>query len=343
MHKKSSGGIMRVLITGVAGFLGSHLADAFLERGDTVLGIDNLLGGYLENVPNGVEFFREDLSNLDAISNCFSGVDLVIHTACTAYEGLSVFSPALVCENTYQITATALSSAVKNGVKKFIFMSSMARYGSQEVLPFTETLTPNPQDPYGISKYAAELLVANVSKTHGMDYVILVPHNIIGPRQKFDDPYRNVASIMINRILQGKAPIIYGDGNQRRCFSFIQDVVNPIMNACLNDNINGLTINIGPDEEFITINELAQKISLRLNFNQPPIYLPGRPQEVKDANCSADLARRLLDYKTSVNLDDGLLELISWIKLNGPREFSYHLPLEFTNVDTPKTWSEKIM
>ena len=334
---------MRILITGVAGFLGSHLADAFLNRGDTVVGIDNLLGGYIENVPNGVEFYKEDLSNLNVISEYFHGVDLVIHTACTAYEGLSVFSPALVCQNKYQITATALSKKKKNGVKKFVFMSSMARYGTQEVLPFTEDLQPNPQDPYGISKYAAELLVENISKTHGMDYVVLVPHNIIGPRQKFDDPYRNVASIMINRLLQGKAPIIYGDGNQRRCFSFIQDVVHPIITACLNPDINGLTINIGPDEEFITINELARKLSNLFKYSGKPIYLPGRPQEVKDANCSADLARKLLDYQTTVSLDQGLADLASWIESVGSREFNYHLPLEFMRADTPKTWSEKIM
>jgi len=334
---------MRVLITGVAGFLGSHLADAFLNRGDTVVGIDNLLGGYLENVPNGVEFHQKDLSDLSVINDYFLGVDLVIHAACTAYEGLSVFSPALVCQNTYQITAAALSASVKNGVKKFVFMSSMARYGTQETIPFTENLRPNPQDPYGISKYAAELLVENISKTHGMDYVVLVPHNIIGPRQKFDDPYRNVASIMINRLLQGKAPIIYGDGNQRRCFSFIQDVVNPIMTACLNPDINGLTINIGPDEEFITINELAKKLSTILEYSGEPLYFPDRPQEVRDANCSADLARKLLNYQTTVPVDQGLADLASWIKSMGSREFVYHLPLEFIRSNTPKTWSDKIM
>lgn len=105
-------------------------------------------------------------------------------------------------------------------------MSSMARYGSQET-PFTEDMTPMPQDPYGIAKYASEMLVRNVCYTHGMDFVILVPHNIIGPRQKYDDPFRNVVSIMINRALQGKQPIIYGDGNQMRCFSFISDLINP--------------------------------------------------------------------------------------------------------------------
>lgn len=334
---------MKVLITGVAGFLGSHLADAFLERGDEVAGIDNLLGGYMENIPDGVEFFHKDLSDLESISECFSGVDLVVHAACTAYEGLSVFSPALVCQNTFQITATTLSASVKHGVKKFVFMSSMARYGTQKKIPFTEDLIPNPQDPYGISKYAAELLVENISKTHGMDYVVLVPHNIIGPRQKFDDPYRNVASIMINRMLQGKAPIIYGDGMQRRCFSFIQDVVNPIMISCISDNVNGMCINIGPDEEFITINDLAKKISEVLDVYIPPVYLPGRPQEVKDANCSANLARQLLNYETTVSLEQGLLELADWIKDKGAREFSYHLPLEFTNSNTPQTWTQKIM
>jgi UDP-glucose 4-epimerase len=334
---------MRVLITGVAGFLGSHLADAFLKRGDSVVGIDNLLGGYMENVPKGVEFHRIDLSDLDSIEPCFHGVDLVVHAACTAYEGLSVFSPALVSQNTYQITATTLSASVRNGVKKFVFMSSMARYGTQESVPFTEKMTPNPQDPYGISKLAAELLVKNICMTHSVNYVILVPHNIIGPRQKFDDPYRNVASIMINRILQGKSPIIYGDGSQRRCFSFIQDVVSPIISACLSATANSEVINIGPDEEFITINNLARKISRILGFNEPPIYLPERPKEVKDANCSADLARKLLGYNTAISLDEGLIQLTDWIKVRGPKPFSYHLPLEFSTPDTPKTWSDELM
>jgi len=334
---------VKILITGVAGFLGSHLADAFLERGDEVLGIDNLLGGYIENIPQGIEFHHKDLSDLESISDCFYGVDLVVHSACTAYEGLSVFSPALVSQNTYQITATTLSASIKHGVKKFIFMSSMARYGTQTTVPFTEKLIPSPQDPYGISKYAAELLVENLSRTHGMKHVILVPHNIIGPRQKYDDPYRNVASIMINRILQGKPPVIYGDGTQRRCFSFIQDVVNPIINACINDHVNGLTINIGPDEEFVTINELATKISEILGYQGRPLYFPGRPQEVKDANCSANLARELLNYKTTVSLESGLVELIDWISNRGAKPFAYHLPLEFIRPYTPKTWSEKIM
>lgn len=334
---------MKVLVTGVAGFMGSHLADEFLARGYEVVGIDNLLGGYRDNVPEGVKFYELDLNDLDSLHEPFTGVDLVVHTACTAYEGLSVFSPALVVRNTSQIITTVMSASIRAGVKKIVHMSSMARYGTQDVVPFTEDLLPKPQDPYGIAKYAGEMLIKNLAETHGMDYVILVPHNIIGPRQKYDDPYRNVASIMINRMLQGKQPIIYGDGNQMRCFSFMQDVINPLMIACETSIVDGMIINIGPDEEFVTINELAKRIAKILNFDLNPIYMPGRPQEVKHANCSADRAREYLGYKTTTTLDEGLEELVEWIRFKGAKPFEYHLPLEFTTEKTPKTWTDRLM
>jgi UDP-glucose 4-epimerase len=334
---------MKVLITGVAGFMGSHLADEFLAKGHTVVGIDNLLGGYVENVPAGVDFHELDLANLNDLHIPFKDVELVIHTACTAYEGLSVFSPALIVQNTVQTTTTVMSASVKAGVRKVVHMSSMARYGTQETIPFTENLVPKPQDPYGIAKFAAELLIKNISETHGLEHVILVPHNIIGSRQKYDDPFRNVASIMINRLLQGKQPIIYGTGNQKRCFSFMQDVIDPLMKACETDVADGRIVNIGPDEEFITINELAQVIGEILNVDVNPIYMPGRPQEVFHANCSADLARQLLDYKTTTSLKDGLTELANWISAKGVRPFNYHLPLEFVTDKTPKTWTDQLI
>ena len=334
---------MKVLVTGVAGFMGSHLADAFLAKGYDVVGIDNLLGGYEENVPSGVDFYNIDLDNLELIQPLFENVDLVVHTACTAYEGLSVFSPSLVVRNTMQITTNIMSACVKANVKKIVHLSSMARYGTQDVVPFVESMTPKPQDPYGIAKYGAELMIKNIADTHGLNYVILVPHNIIGPRQKFDDPYRNVASIMINRMLQGKQPIIYGNGEQKRCFSFMQDVTDPLMIACETDVADGRIVNIGPDEEFVTINELAQKLSIILDFKLDPIYMPGRPQEVFHANCSANLARELLNYKTTTSLESGLVELVNWIKSKGARQFNYHLPLEFVTDKTPKTWTDRLM
>lgn len=334
---------MRIAITGVAGFLGSHLADKYLAAGHEIVGIDNLIGGYRSNVPKEVDFREIDLLNLEDTRTALSNVEIVVHAACTAYEGLSVFSPSLVVANTMQATTNVMSASVFNKIRKVIFMSSMARYGTQEKLPFTEEMRPEPQDPYGIAKFGSEMIVRNMAEVHGLKYVILVPHNIIGSRQKYNDPYRNVASIMINRMLQGKQPIIYGNGEQRRCFSFINDVIDPLSIATFSTKAESRTINIGPDEEFVTINALAEEIASILDFKLDPIYMPGRPQEVVDANCSADLARELLGYRTKVNLRDGLVELAEWIIASGAKPFDYHLPLEIVTDATPKTWSEKIM
>ena len=332
---------MRILVTGVAGFLGSHVANTLSKQGHEVVGVDNLVGGYKSNIGSGINFFQEDLLNYHNLAQYFDDIDIVIHSACTAYEGLSVFSPSYVVNNTYQITVNAISWAIKSGVKKFIYLSSMARYGTQSTYPFVESMTPKPQDPYGIAKYASELTLVNLSETHGMEYVILVPHNIIGPGQKYDDPFRNVASIMINRMLQGKQPIIYGNGEQLRCFSFIDDVVQPLVNSCFNNDAIGEIINIGPDEELVTINELANIIGRILNFKVEPIYVPERPQEVKVATCSANKARDILRYRTTVNLENGLTKLASWIAENGPKEFYYHVPVEIDSELTPKTWTQK--
>ena len=331
-----------VVVTGVAGFLGSHVADAYLAKGWQVRGIDNLLGGSLDNVPAGVEFYELDLDDLDAIAPVFVGADLVIHAACTAYEGLSVFSPALVVRNTVQISVNAMTASIQAGVSKFVYMSSMARYGDNLGHFFDESLTPKPQDPYGIAKLSAEKLLSNLAEVHNVDLVILVPHNIVGARQKFDDPFRNVASIMTNRMLQGKQPIIYGDGSQQRCFSFIADVIAPILVACESDEAVGQVINIGPDESPITILNLAERLAEIIGFDLQPVFMPGRPQEVPVALCSSDKARQLLGYKTTVTLDQGLTDLVDWIR---PRvkEFEYHLPIEIDSDLTPKTWTQRLI
>lgn len=333
---------MKVFITGVAGFLGSHLADAMLKEGHEVSGCDNLIGGYLDNVPDDVDFYQVDCNYLNTMNKLLKGVDIVYHTACTAYEGLSVFSPHLVSQNTYLNTASVATAAVAQGVKRFVYCSSMARYGHQEVVPFTEDMTCKPQDPYGISKAASEQLLKCLSEVHGMEVVIAVPHNIIGPRQKYDDPYRNVASIMINLMLQGRQPIIYGDGNQKRCFSFVQDDISCLEKLAFQENVAGEIINIGPDEEFVTINELAKTIAGLLDFDLNPIYVPDRPQEVKLATCSAEKARKLLGYHTQYTLQQGLSEMIDYIKQKGPKKFRYHLDVEIVNDRTPKTWTNKL-
>ena len=200
----------------------------------------------------------------------------------------------------------------------------------------------NPQDPYGIGKVAGEDFLKNLCNIHNIEWVIAVPHNIIGPRQKYDDPYRNVASIMINLMLQKRQPIIYGNGKQKRCFSFIQDDIDILSKLVFSKKANKQIINIGPDEEFVSINELANLIGNLLAFNVNPIYKKDRPQEVFLANCSANKARKLFNYKTKCSLKDGLKEMIKYVKARGTRPFKYHLDLEIINKLTPETWKNKI-
>jgi UDP-glucose 4-epimerase len=334
---------MKIFITGVAGFLGSHLADKLLKLGFEVCGVDNLIGGELSNVNPKVRFNIADCNNLNAMIEYSQGCDIVFHAACTAHDGLSVFSPYHITYNTFQATISVLSAALKNNVKKFIYCSSMSRYGEQETCPYTEMMICAPNVPYGIAKYAAEKVIERLSNLYGMQYTIIVPHNIIGPRQKYDDPYRNVAAIMINRVLQNKPPIIYGDGSQKRCFSYVDDVIYCLVKVISQDNVNGEIINVGPDSEYVTINEMTRMILDITQSSLEPIYLPGRPLEVKFANCSADKARTLLEFEAKVCLYDGLSKMVKYILKKGTKEFDYNVaPLEIINELTPVTWRNKI-
>jgi UDP-glucose 4-epimerase len=331
----------KVFITGVAGFLGSHLADAFLADGYEVSGCDNMIGGYLDNVPPEVEFHQSDCNDFEKMKEYLRGVDIVYHCAATAYEGLSVFSPHMVTQHIVTASTGVVSAAIANKVRRFVMCSSMARYGTNQV-PFTEDMVPKPQDPYGIGKYMSELMLQNLAEVHGMEWVIAVPHNIVGPRQKYDDPYRNVASIFINMMLQGRQPYIYGDGNQMRCFSFVSDDIEPLKRMATSPDVVGEIINIGPDDEFVTINELAATIAKLLNFDLDINYTRGRPQEVLLANCSAEKAKRLLGFEPKVKLEEGLQQMIDWIKARGERPFIYHLDIEILNDKTPETWSKRL-
>ena len=215
----------KILITGVAGFLGSHLAETLNKLGHHVVGIDNMMGGYADNISKDIEIYELDCCDLNKVQDTMKGVDIVYHCAATAHEGLSVFSPYEITKNNYLASVSIFTAAINNKVKRIVYCSSMARYGNSKT-PFTEDMEPNPIDPYAISKVASEKVLANLCDLNNVEYVIAVPHNIIGPRQRYDDPYRNVVSIMLNRMMQKKAPIIYGDGEQKRCFSYIDDCIS---------------------------------------------------------------------------------------------------------------------
>ena len=202
-------------------------------------------------------------------------------------------------------------------------------------------MTPKPVDPYAISKVASEEVLKNLCDLNNIEWVIAVPHNIIGPRQKYDDPFRNVVSIMINRMLQGKAPIIYGDGNQTRCFSYIDDCLSCMIPMLDQENLNKQIINVGPDEEFVTVNKVVEICSNVTGSNLEPIHMADRPKEVKHATCSADKARKLLNYETKVNLNQGIKQTYEYIKKRGTKDFDYRLSIEIDNDLTPKTWKNK--
>ena len=333
---------MKIFITGVAGFLGSHLADRMIELGHEVAGNDNLIGGYLDNVNPKVNFFQIDCCDYDDMLNIIKGSDIVIHTAATAHEGLSVFSPNFITRNIYQASVSVISAAIACRVKRLVYCSSMARYGAQQT-PFRESQTPMPVDPYGIAKVAGEETLKALCETHGMEWNIAVPHNIVGPRQRYDDPFRNVMSIMINRNLQGKPAIVYGDGNQTRCFSYIDDCVFCLERLALDPHLVSEVVNIGPDESTITINELVSMIAAETRFTEPPLYFPERPREVKDAMCSSDKARRILEYETKTDVQTAIKLTADYIRSRGAAPFDYSFPLEIVNDLTPKTWRDRLM
>lgn len=333
---------MKIFITGIAGFLGSHLADKFIELGHEVAGNDTLIGGYEDNVHEKATLYKVDCCDRPRMAEIMAGSDIVIHTAATAHEGLSVVSPDFITKNIFQASVATISAALENKVKRFVYCTSMARYGAQQT-PFTEDMTPMPVDPYGIAKVGGEEVLKALCETHGMEWNIAVPHNIVGPRQRYDDPFRNVMSIMINRNLQGKPVYIYGDGEQTRCFSYVDDCIRCLEKMALDPNVVNQIINIGPDEGTISINKLAELVANETGCNLKPIHMEDRPREVKHAVCSAEKARDLLDYKTETNVETAVIRTTEYIRRRGVKPFDYTFPLEIVNDATPKTWKDRLM
>jgi UDP-glucose 4-epimerase len=335
---------VKVFITGIAGFLGGRLAEQALARGWPVTGVDSMLSADAANVPAGAEWARADCRDAAAYRHLLEGCDVVYHVAAAPYEGLSVFSPSVVYENTLGSTVSLLAASVNAGVKRFVFTSSMARYGHGKA-PFTEDMPTAPVDPYGNAKVAAENAVKCLCDLHSVEWSICVPHNVYGPGQRYWDPFRNVPAIMANRILSGKPPVIYGDGSQRRSLSYVDDVTGPMLLMADHPAAAGQVFNVGPGGKGVQIGELARQIIILAGADIEPEFFPGRPSEVHDAYCSDAKTRDLLGYECQWDLEAGLKELIGWIQAKGPRDFEYHLPLEITNTPlaTPRTWTERLM
>lgn len=332
---------MKIWITGNRGFLGGHIHDQLSMRGHTVFGNDNLLCSSRSDT-HSIDVDCSDYCNMRQQFDIFKP-EVIYHCAATAHEGLSNFSPSFITKNIYEASVSMFSAAIASGVRRIIFMSSMARYGSQ-TLPFHEAQTPKPVDPYGIAKVAAEDTLKALCNLHDIEYVIAVPHNIIGINQKYNDPFRNVASIMINRCLQNKKIIIYGDGLQKRCFSPIDDCLDSLIKM-IDAPISGEIINIGPDKGEITVLELAQLIQnlcWKYVAKLPFQHMNDRPNEVKEAYCSSSKARKLLDFSPKQSIVECLNQMVDQIYKSGCMDFAYNFPIEIEK-GCPETWIKKLI
>jgi UDP-glucose 4-epimerase len=250
----------RILVTGAAGFMGSHLSEYLANEGHRVYGIDNLSIGIKENVPENIFFEVVDLRDADEIETIIKEFkpELIYHAAAWAHEGLSQFMPRLITENNYNAFLNLIIPAIKYGTKRVVIFSSMSIYGDQKP-PFDETLDRKPEDVYAVAKSAMEYTTEILADVHGFDYTIIRPHNVYGPKQMLHDPYRNVVGIFMNRIMKNLPPIIYGDGNQTRAFTYIDDVTPYVARAGFLEATKGQIINIGPTEEY-SINLLADTV-----------------------------------------------------------------------------------
>ncbi len=341
---------MKILVTGAAGFMGSHLVDALVADGHTVYGVDDLSGGYIRNVNPRSDFTKLDLRKRRATELYITKVrpEILFHLAADATEGRSQFTPISATERNYLAYLYTLVPCIKYGLKRVVLTSSMSVYGTQKS-PFSEEMPRKPEDIYAIAKTAMEEATEILSNVHGFEYVIARPHNVYGPKQNLSDPYRNVVGIFINCILNNKNFYIYGDGEQKRAYTYIDDFNPYFVKTGFNKNVVGEIINIGPSEEY-TINELA-RIVLRTFFpkgNVPkhfqPKYLPPRPMEVKEAFCTNDKAKKLLGYKTGTTLEEGVRKMVAWARKMGPQSFKYlKNGLEITTSDTPQVWSHKLI
>lgn len=340
----------KVLVTGSAGFIGSHIYDLLFAMGHEVYGVDDLSGGFMRNVSQKKYFTKLDLRNRTKTAAYIKKIrpDMIFHLAADATEGRSQFTPFSAMDRNIVAYKNILVPAIKYGLKKMILTSSMSVYGAQQV-PFKESMDPQPEDIYGISKMSMEKTTHVLSDVYGFQYVIIRPHNVYGPRQNLSDPYRNVVGIFINSLLHGRSFYLYGDGMQKRAFSYIDDVAPAMVKAAFKKECEGKTINIGSDES-VTLNQLAKTVLSTFHGdirnvpkNQLPKYVPDRPREVKYAYCEHKVAEKLLGFKSKTGLSEGVGKMSEWARSMGKQPFIYLTSLELEHPKAPKTWTAKLI
>ena len=319
-----------VLITGAAGFLGSHVADQCLDLGMNVVAVDDLSGGFRENVPKGAEFVQGSVTDAAFVRRLFATrrFDHIYHLAAYAAEGLSHFIRHFNYEVNLQGSILLINESVKQDVKSFVFTSSIAVYGPGQT-PMTEEMVPKPEDPYGISKSAVELDLEAAHRMFGLNYVIFRPHNVYGERQNIADRYRNVIGIFMNQVMQGRPMTIFGDGQQSRAFSHVDDVAPLIARAPLVPVALNKVFNVGADQPH-TVLELAREVAAAFGVEAQIQHLDAR-HEVAHAFASHAKVCGVFNPRGAIPLNEGIRRMTAWVKGHGPMP-----PTTFENIEVTK-------
>lgn len=311
-----------ILITGVAGLLGSRLADWIIENYPSykVVGIDDLSGGYKENINPKVDFLEFNLINPNHnLDLCFeeNQFDYVFHFAAYAAEGLSPFIRQYNYDNNLKATARIVNQCIKYNVKRLVFTSTLAVYGHGYGGVFDENQIPKPIDPYGVAKYACEMDIQIAGEQHGLDWCIIRPHNVYGIKQNIWDKYRNVLGIWMYQSLNNQPMTIFGDGLQTRAFSYIDDILEPLWNSAILETASKQIINLGGIEEH-SILESCNLMS-KITGNNNMLHLEAR-HEVKNSIPTWKKSEEILNFSHKTSLEDGLIKMWDWAKQQPNRE-----------------------
>lgn len=325
------------LVTGGAGFIGSHVCAGLLAKGHRVMILDDLSGGFTENIPEKAEFVQGSITDVELVQKLFESqkFDYVYHLAAYAAEGLSHFIRRFNYNNNLIGSINLINAAVNTNVKCFVFTSSIAVYGATPELPMTEKTQPHPEDPYGVAKLAVEHDLYSAHEMFGLNYVIFRPHNVYGEHQNIGDKYRNVVGIFMNQILQGKPMTVFGDGMQTRAFSYIGDMTPIMVEAIDNPKAYNQIFNIGADQAY-TVNELANAIATAMGVEPDILHLPAR-NEVMNAYSSHEKVQRVFGERKLHTLEEGLHNMANWVKTHGARSSTVFKGIEVTK-NFPQAW-----
>jgi UDP-glucose 4-epimerase len=328
----------KILVTGGAGFVGSHLVDELVEKGHDIVVLDDLSGGFDHNVNNKATFVQGSINDAKLIDELFEthGFTYVYHLAAYAAEGLSHFIRRFNYENNLIGSINLINASIHHKIKCFIFTSSIAVYGKNQT-PMVESLTPAPEDPYGVAKFAVELDLKAAHELFGLNYVIFRPHNVYGERQHIGDRYRNVIGIFINNTLKGLPVPVFGDGLQQRAFTHVKDVVPLMAQVVERTDIYQEVFNIGADTPY-TINQLVEYVSEAMQIDKKVEYLPARNEVVIAYADHSKIKKAFPDYEPKINLKEGVKSMVEWAKERGPQESTVFENIEITE-NLPPSWA----